>query len=110
MSNDYKMSKIEDDIGNITTTIHEKSSWLEEGVHFLSTLSHLEEHLEDFGYGDNLIDKNGIGVVRTSNIGRLAFDCIFAHGTQLLKKVSLFQIFGQIHIVIHILRHCICIL
>ena len=97
MSNDYKNSRKEDDTGNITTTRRKKLSWLEDGVYFLSTLSQLKEGiLRDVGYGDNLIKKNGIRVAQTSNMGRLPFNCIFFHGTQLLNKVSLFQIFGRI--------------
>ena len=84
MSNDYKNSRKEDDTGNITTTIRKKLSWLEDGVYFLSTLSQLKEGiLRDVGYGDNLIKTNGIRVAQTSNMGRLPFDCIFSHGTQL---------------------------
>ena len=99
MSNDYKKSEIEDDTGNTTTILRKKSTWLEDGVHFLSTLSHLKEGVRrDVKYGDSSIKKNGIRAVgiKTSNMGRLPFDCIFFHGTQLLNKVSLFQIFGQI--------------
>ena len=97
MSNDHKNSRKEDDTGNITTTRRKKLSWLEDGVYFLSTLSQLKEGiLRDVGYGDNLIKKNGIRVAQTSNMGRLPFNCIFFHGTQLLNKVSLFQIFGRI--------------
>ena len=97
MSNDYEKTTKEDDIGNITTTLRKKSSWLEVGVYFLSTLSQLKEGiLRDVGYGDNLIKKNGIRVVQTFNMERLPFDCIFFHGTQLLNRVSLFQMFAQL--------------
>ena len=97
MSNDYEKTTKEDDIGNITTTLRKKSSWLEVGVYFLSTLSLLKDGIRrDVGYGDNLIKKNGIRVVQTFNMERLPFDCIFFHGTQLLNRVSLFQMFAQL--------------
>ena len=97
MSNDYENSRKEDDTGNTTTILRKKSSWLEDGVHFLSTLSHLKEGIRrDVKYGDSLIKKNGIRAVHTFNMGTLPFYCIFSHGTQLFNKVSLFQIFGKI--------------